>query len=299
MRHLLTSEVWSLLRNEGRVGDTFALVKDVVRVLRAGATEAVDGRTTRGVPAPVLVSALQGLLTLGSHDRLPLWGALFDGDGDGYLSWQELEPMLSTIGQAQALAMRDGLLNFPALPAAQEDTADGASSSEESRGGDSREEADGGAQRQATVKTAAMYEKLGGVVVARELAQRTARAVKEEDQWLRRHARVWHLHDLDALQKWRCSFAWAPRTKAAPPSKRTFDLMGNASLEGFVTVDELLASQKGHFAVLNSPAEHFLKSYRTKRLERYFGILSDRETARYGVVFVIAVGMVDNWVGLA
>eukprot|EP00613_Pedinella_sp_CCMP2098_P060240 CAMPEP_0171984170 /NCGR_PEP_ID=MMETSP0993-20121228/273685_1 /TAXON_ID=483369 /ORGANISM="non described non described, Strain CCMP2098" /LENGTH=840 /DNA_ID=CAMNT_0012636975 /DNA_START=1 /DNA_END=2523 /DNA_ORIENTATION=- len=120
---------------------------------------------------------------------------------------------------------------------------------------------------------------------------------KAQRNRVKQHARVWLLHDFDHTQKWRCCFAWAQK-KAAPPQpvekNSKLDFFGTAILDGEVTAEELIESQRTHFKELAGFSQHFSAAYKTKQVEEYMTRKGNRETARIGVAFVLAVSIVDS-----
>ena len=121
-------------------------------------------------------------------------------------------------------------------------------------------------------------------------------SIRKEARWVKRHAKVWLLHDFDYMQKWSCSFAWAEKSIPRSVVKNRMDFSGTGVLEGATTASQLIKSQKEHFIELGGFSQHFAASFKTKKLQKFMDVKNQRETLRVGLIFIAACFVLDTFI---
>ena len=125
---------------------------------------------------------------------------MFDSNGDGYLSWPDVEKGIRVLGISQARALATGFSEVDGSRVLTDQVRDR------------------GVSCVCSVKSHQSPAQPPPFLTASAPAKEYDYMSKEERKWLERHSRVFLLHDFDFYQKWRCTYAWADK-KMVPNSE--------------------------------------------------------------------------------
>jgi hypothetical protein len=245
------------------------------------------------------------------------------------LTWKEVEAVIRLVGEYSAITLRQTLISYQTIVnsgiTSESNTADklapeeaagnkkeiGGSDVEYSARDTNALDVDKAIQLSMRKKAAADYENVdippsneslessidlndSVPVVLRGFEDRNS--IRKEARWVKRHAKVWLLHDFDYMQKWSCSFAWAEKSIPRSVVKNRMDFSGTGVLEGATTASQLIKSQKEHFIELGGFSQHFAASFKAKKLEKFSEVKNKRETLRVGFIFIVACFALDTFI---
>lgn len=124
---------------------------------------------------------------------------MFDSNGDGYLSWPDVEKGIRVLGISQARALARGFSEVDGSHVLTDQVR-------------------GRGVSHAAYDSKQSLARPASALMAHPPVQEHDYMSKEERKWLERHSRVFLLHDFDFYQKWRCTYAWADK-KMVPNSE--------------------------------------------------------------------------------
>jgi len=247
-----------------------------------------------------------------------------DGEGEAKpMEWSQLEAVLKVVSETSALALRDELVTFVgfnektvarslkeiektySVKEIEEESENKDKDTDNSDKENDRRVGAADAKPKEQVEEAAALKEDSSLTIKDQQTKPMSLPAdwsvafpsdSKEKKFILRHARTWLLHDFDHIQKWRCCFAWADKLVLSPVERNKMDFFGTALLDGQVSVEEVIASQRLHFKELEGFSQHFTAAYKTKRMEAYMGSKGNRETVRTGTVFIIAMALLDAWI---